>query len=228
MDAGVGHQAAGAPHLVGQPPEPLIGVAIDSHLAAEFLCIQTPALDEGADVGLAAEHRHALRLLAQRDLQMMAGHGFVQGQGRQLIEPPLVELVGVDHVAAGDPQFWIAREITAGRVVGLDVGGDGTHAIGQARQGGEPGRKLIVDPLGDLRSLLQQVLARGGVELRIGAQEGLEGGEVPLEAGLGDHAVHLPADPRDLVEAVLVDLVRGQLGGRVVLDQPGIVALAAR
>ncbi|MOA56261.1 hypothetical protein D3C78_1802110 [compost metagenome] len=91
MQAGVGHQAASAPHLVAETAEALIGGAIDAHFLAEELGIEAPTLDEGGHVGAAPVVGLIGGFLLQGDLQMVAGDGLVNGQGGQLIERALIQ-----------------------------------------------------------------------------------------------------------------------------------------
>ena len=152
----------------------------------------------------------------------------MQGQGRQLVQRALIQLRGVDHIAAGDAVPHGAGEVAACGVVGLDPGGDGPDAIGQAGQGAEQGGQAVIGALGHLRGLFQQLFAGGGVELRVGAQEGQESGEVAGPAGGAHLALHPGADAGDFVQADLVDLFRGQVGGGVATHQPGVDVAAAR
>ena len=153
---------------------------------------------------------------------MVARHSLVQGQGREFVQRALVEVAGVDHVAAGYALFHRAAEIAAGGVALLDLAGHGADAVGQARQLAEQGGQAVVGPLGHLRRLLQQGLAARGVELRVAAHEGEEGGEVAGPTGGAHLFIHAGADAGDLLLSDLVDLVRGQVGGGVAPDQEGV------
>ena len=72
------------------------------------------------------------------------------------------------------------------------------------------------------------MLGRGRVELRIGAQEVDELGEGATEVGPAHHLLHLGADARDLGEAHVVDLARGEIGGREAADLLLIVTRTVR
>ena len=228
VDTGVRHQPAGAPHLVAEAAEPLIGGAVEAHLLPEEFGVQAPALDEGGDVDAAPEIGAVRCFLLQGDLQVVAGDAFVQRQGRHLIEAALVQAGGVDHIAAGDTVLHRAGVVAAGGVVGLDLARHGAHAIGQARQGAEQGRQAVVGPLGHLRRLLDQGLAAGDVELRIGAQEGKERGEIAGPAGGTHLGIHAAPDTGDLLQADGVDLVRRQPGRGEAAHQIGIHVATAR
>ena len=64
VDAGVDDEAAGAPHLVGQPAEVAVGIRVDARLEAQPLAVEPPALAERRDVGVAAEIRQVAELAA--------------------------------------------------------------------------------------------------------------------------------------------------------------------
>ena len=226
VEARVGHQPAGPPHLVGQPAKQFIGVAIEPHLLAEPFRVKAPALAIGVEIDRLAKVRDAGLFLGQRGLDVMAWRALVQHQGWQLIEAALVERRGVDHQAAGPTGLGVAAEIAAGGVALLDAGRHGAHAIGQAWQGPEMGRKLVVGPLGDLAGLFQQLLAAGGVEARVLAQKGDEGRQVAREARLPHHRLHPAANARHLRQAQGVDLVGRHGRGGMAAHQEGIVALA--
>src|SRR5690606_27372787 len=85
VNACIGDQTAGAPHFVRIPSEALVRVPIYAHFLTEELRVQTPALDEGRRAGAAAEVRQILQFLRQRNLQMMAGRGFVHRERRKLV-----------------------------------------------------------------------------------------------------------------------------------------------
>src|SRR5690625_2303312 len=69
MDAGVDHQAGGAPHFVGQAAEVLIRRLVDAHLLAQLLHVQAPAFAVGGDVAVAAEVGLLVLLAGQRGLE---------------------------------------------------------------------------------------------------------------------------------------------------------------
>ena len=227
MQAGVGHQAAGAPHLVAEAAEALVGVAVDAHFLAQELGIEAPALGEGGHVGAATVVGLIRRLLLQGDLQVVAGDGLVNRQGRKLIEGALVQLGRVDDIAASHAVLHRAGVVAAGGVGLLDLTRDGAHAVGQAGQGPEQGGQTVVGALGDLGRLFQQLFAAGRIELRIGSQEVEEAGEVAGPAGGAHFVLHPGADAGDLCLTDLMHLIRGQVGGRVAANEEGVEVLAA-
>ena len=94
------------------------------------------------------------------------------------------------------------------------------------RQHREQLRQCGVDAHLQVAIALQQVRALREIELRIRLQVVEERLEVALEANFPPHPVHLAEDPRDLVEADLVDLLRRHVGRRVSLHEERIPGLA--
>ena len=175
---------------------------------------------------MAAELGDVLHLLGQRDLQVMARHRLVQGQGLHLPARPAGQVVGVGEEVAGP-----ARGRRSGLVVGrglrlLGVGGHGLHAVGQPRQPAEQPHQLRVGALADVAVGGHQVVRPLEVEPRVGPQEPREFVERPAEAGGPDGRVHAGADALDLREAQAMDLVRGERRGRVLADAPRVPGLA--
>src|SRR3546814_4539884 len=75
-----------------------------------------------------------------------------------------------------------------------------------------------VDALGDPRRAAQQFFRGPGVELRVGAQEMQEVGEVTVESDLADDRVHLSLDPVHFAQADGMDLIRVKVQRRVLAD----------
>jgi len=73
---------------------------------------------------------------------------------------------------------------------------------------------------------VQQFVGSLGVELRVGAQEGQELREAALEFDLLDDAVHFLLDARYFLQSDLVDLLRGEVQGGVLVDLLPVVRLA--
>ncbi len=157
-------------------------------------------------------------LQRDRHLEGVARRGLVQGQGRQRIERPRGQVVGVDQI---DP-----RPAAARGVVGRDVGRHRDDAEPCARQVAEVLRRHPVELLGDPGGVFQQLVRGLGVELRVGAQEVQELGERALEpAGL--HGLqHLGVDLGHLVQTQLVDPFRRHVGGGELQDLGLVVGLA--
>ena len=134
VDAGIHHEAAGSPHLVGQAAEVVVGIgveaaaggvgaelerdalaaAVSGHLEAELLGVKTPALDEGGGVGEFAEGMLAVQLLREGDLKMVAGTRFVEREGDHFVPGPLIEAVGVGHEESGQTELGRAAVVVRG------------------------------------------------------------------------------------------------------------------
>ena len=217
---GVDHQSRGAPHLIGQPPEMLVGGAIDPHLDTEPFGVEAPALSIPGKIGVAPELRPRLLLLGEGRLQAVAGRALVQGQRRDLVQWAAGQVVGV-HLAAlqaAPPRRVEGRQ-------GIRHRHDGEPSARQTAQNvadpaihsfGHPGRN-------------HQKLFRGfGVELRVRAQEMKEVLETSLEPCVTHGLAHLGLDASDLRKTDLSDLVRGDVQGGVFAHLGGVVGLAVR
>src|SRR5271156_168853 len=86
VNAGIDDQAGSAPDLVSQHAEAIIRRVVHSHLYAEFLAIQSPALAEGGDIGMLAKIRLIPVLRGDGQLKSMARCGLMQCQGREVVQ----------------------------------------------------------------------------------------------------------------------------------------------
>ena len=148
----------------------------------------------------------------------MSGDGLVERERLEVVERPALERVGVHPVDARLGAPFRRADVAAARVLRRDVGRHRLDGVRETRQLPEQRRQLPVDLLRDERRARQQLVRRLRVELRIGAQEVEERRHVALEAGLLHHLVHLGGDAFDFLEADLVDLLRRQVGRRVLAD----------
>ena len=80
--------ATGAPGVEGQDAEPVDLAGQQAHLGRQALGVQAPALDEGGRAVEAAEVRQLVELLGDRELEVMAGHGLVEGERLGLVARP--------------------------------------------------------------------------------------------------------------------------------------------
>ena len=128
------------------------------------------------------------------------------------------EVVGVDPVDGG--------AAAAGGVEGRDVERDGLDGEALAREVAEVAAADAVEFFGDEGGAHEEFFGGFGVELRVGAEEVEEGGEVALEAGLLDDGEHFGVDLGHFVEADLVDLGGCEGGGGVFEDLVLVVVLA--
>ena len=96
VDAGVDHEADRAPHVGLQAAVVGVGVLVEADLLAQPLGVERPALGVGGVVGLLAEGGQAGQLLLDGDLQVMAGDSLVVGDGLDIGQRAVGEVVGVD------------------------------------------------------------------------------------------------------------------------------------
>ena len=83
VHAGVDDEPACTPHLVAQAAKILVRRLVHVHLDAELLAVERPAFAESAEIGVPAKRRQIAELACERDLKVMARHGFMQRQRRQ-------------------------------------------------------------------------------------------------------------------------------------------------
>ena len=101
VHAGVHHEPDGAPHVVGELAELVVGVVVQAQLVAQRLAVQGPALAVGHVVAVAAELGDAGLLGGERRLEVVPGHGLVQREGHHLPARPRLRAVEVHQVRAG-------------------------------------------------------------------------------------------------------------------------------
>ena len=97
--------------------------------------------------------------------------------------------------------------------------------IGQTRQTTEQAWHEAVDATGDPGAVHHQFFGRRRVVARIAAQIGDER-LAAGEARAGRHRLHLGPDARHFRQAQIVNLVGGQIGGRLLPDAERIIARA--
>ena len=120
VHARVDDQPAGPPHFHREPAEVAVGIFVETGFQAQSFGIEGPAFDKGGEIAEPAKRRHAVEFLLQRQLQVMARHGFVEGKRFEIVERPTLEVVGV-HVNRNRPwcrRRWAAdsrRPLCAGR-----------------------------------------------------------------------------------------------------------------
>jgi len=85
MHAGVDDETNRAPHVVGELAETRVGILVEAEVVTEAFTVKAPAFDECGKSLEAAEHRHVAEFLLQRELQVVARHGFVHGQNLDLV-----------------------------------------------------------------------------------------------------------------------------------------------
>ncbi len=159
---------------------------------------------------------------------MVARHRFVQRQRRKLVIRTLIEARCVHPICARLAERGAALcVVSRRRTLGL-LRWDHANAVRKARQRAEQARQLPIRTLCDFRSAIDELLRRACVELRVGAQEALECGEIAAEAAGADLFLHGGANARDLGEPKLVDFLGRHLGRRVRAHEVAIEVLATR
>src|SRR5207237_2780595 len=182
---------------------------------------EPPALGEGGEEREMARERGDVELLLQSDLEMMAGHGLVQDQRRNLPERPLVQLRQVYIISAGDAALRRTLIVISGGCALGDLVRDRADRIGEPRQAAEQAGQMAVDLGRHPRRLAHQLLASGRIITRVGSElpdEGL----AARKARLARDLLHLRTDPRHLAQADIVDLLRGEAGGGLLADLEGV------
>ncbi len=115
-------------------PKREYGILVEAHLVAEAFSVQRPPLDERGVARVLAELRQVAELLRERDLEMMAGHGFVQRQRLHFPLRPRLQLVRVRVHVAGTAGGRRAGLVVGGRLRRRDGIGHALDAVRQARQ----------------------------------------------------------------------------------------------
>src|SRR4029450_528707 len=71
---------------------------VGAKLVRQLLGIKRPAFRIGREAAYLAKRRYVLGFLGQADLQMMAGHAFVERKGGQRIFRPVADVLQIDEV----------------------------------------------------------------------------------------------------------------------------------
>ena len=101
MDAGVNHQPYRPPDISFETAVVGVGVLVKADVLAEALGVESPAFGVCGVVLVFAEGGYVLKLLGDRDLQMVAGNALVVGDVFNGVEVAIGGVVGVDEEAAG-------------------------------------------------------------------------------------------------------------------------------
>ena len=230
VHAGVDHQAHGAEQGVVQHADLAARVVlVDAHLDGQLLGIERPTLGIAREADDLADQRQALGLVRQRQLQVVARDALVHRQGGQSVLGLLGRVAQVDPVDPRTLAVERGRVVVAARRAGLDGLGHATDLQRRLGQLAEIGRQLLFDPLGlGVQVSDQLFLGRVGVGIDVLAQFAHPVADRALgHADLLEQLVGLGLDRLDHVQAQLVDLVRRQGRGRVVLQRHRVVVGAA-
>lgn len=225
-----------APHFVDESPEVVVGILEEAHLDPEPLGVERPPFDERGGASFAPEERLLAELLRERDLQVMAGNGLVQGERDHFVDRPRLERVGVRKEESRRPTRERAGLVVGGRLRRRHEARDLAHSVREARKRAEELGKMSIDALADVAIALQEALRILVIEAGIGAQEGGEGLEervVSLRGGrlrrIGlepwrapDHLEHFGADPRHFAQSERMDLLGGERQRRLLPQAPRV------
>ena len=208
MQPRIGDEPASAPHLVGERAEVFVRRLVDAGLPGDAFGIKAPAFAEGGRVVFLPEARLAFHFLSEGNLQVVTGHRLMRRKRREFIKWTLLQRVGIDEIAALAALGRVPLRVAPRGVSGRDRERNGIDRIAERRQLAEPERQDGIDPVRDLLGLGHQLGVGLGIELRIGAQEGLELGKRARKARLRHHALHFSPDTGHFGEADGVDLFR--------------------
>ena len=166
VDAGVDDEPRRPPGVERQHPEPVEVAGVEAHLVGQPLGVQAPALEVGRRPEVAAEVRQPAELLAERDLEVVAGHRLVVRERLGLVARPVLRVGRVDDVLAG-PRAVLGGRAVVGRadVVLLVRGHLEDHARGQ-RQAPEPPGHDLAGALEAGGRLVEHLLPRGEEQRR--------------------------------------------------------------
>ena len=99
MQTRVDDESAGAPGLIAEHAETGELIRVEPELIGESLGVERPALDEGIGQPAGAHASKGGQIggfLGERNLQVVPGHTFVEGERRQSVFWPSSWLEGVD------------------------------------------------------------------------------------------------------------------------------------
>ncbi len=225
MDAGVDDEADGAEDVAFEAAVIRVRVLIEADIFAELLGVESPAFGVGGVVEVFAKSGQAGELLRDRNLEMVAGQAFVVSDGFNVGERGVLVVVGVDEDGAGTGAVGRAFFVVGGRLILRHIGGDGLddeRRFGEAgEEVGEFGAHLVeVGAVG-----VEERVGGGGMQFGIGSDGGAQGGDIGIAELLRDDE-HPGFVLRDLVEADLMNLGGGEVGGGAALDQEGVIRVA--
>ncbi len=228
MNAGVHHQAHGAPHLIIQIAEFGVGGGVKAEFVAQRFGIQRPAFAVHVVVGEAAKRRQAAQLHRDRNLKLVAGAALVTHQHLDVVFWPAAGVVQIYPDITSHAAIPGGRYRIGGIGVGCECGRNRTHAIGHPWQ--NPGTcdpdQIGIDPLGGGAVGFEQCLRIFVVEPGVGAQIMEEIAIAAFEADFFEYRFHFAADPSDLFQPQPMHLCGGHAGGGEMPYQIGVVGLA--
>ena len=203
-------------------------VGVEAHLARQALGVETPAFGVGVRRGEPAQQRQFLEFHGDRELEVVTGHGFVErGRLARRAGPRSVYVVGVGEVdawaAAVEGRRHVIRTGGARRLVVRNR----PHLAVLAGQPAEPLRRLGLGPLDRglaASSSSSALVHRSEWSVRSRSKTSCSVATPKTRPPISRYS---SASLGDDVQAGLVQLVRGPVGGRVQLDQIRVHPVAA-
>jgi len=172
--------------------------------------------------------RQARELLADRDLEVVPGHGLVEGEDLGLVTGPRLRRVQVDVVTARPAAVEGRPRVVGDRLMCLRVFRDPDDLAGGLRQPPEPGRRRRLGAGERALRGLEDLVSGREAECRVAPERGEGRAEVVRPelppTGLDERGV----DSLDLAQARLVDRRGIEVERGVEADHCAVGVLAAR
>ena len=222
VDAGIDHQAYGAPVIGFQSAVVRIRVLVEANLLAQPLGVERPALCVSRIVLVLAEVGQVVQLLRNGDLQVMAGNALVIRDGFYLVEIALGGVIQVDAQTARPAAVRRARLVIGGIHVLRNVVGNRGNLKRSLGQPAKELRQLRLHRPNVAAIGCHKRLGRRGMQLGIGLQSRAKALQI-REAQLLRNGQHLGLVLLHLVESDLVNLVGGQIGSSRAAYTEGVV-----
>ncbi len=138
---------------------------------------------------------------------MMAGHALVHAQHLHLKLGSHGRLMEVDVVPAGPGAVDRGPHVVGGRGIRRFLVGNRAHTIGCSGEFAKKLHQSRVEAFRHCLIALEQRFRCVVVELRVSAQEGVEGGDVAFELDLFNDRQHFAADARHFLKTDFVDFI---------------------
>jgi hypothetical protein len=130
VDAGVDDEANATEDVGFKAAEVGVRILIEADVFAEVLRVESPAFGVGGVVEVFAELRQAGEFLGDGDLQVMARQALVVGDGFNVGEGAVLEVVRVDEDGAGARSVGRALLVISGGLIFFHEGGTASTVSG--------------------------------------------------------------------------------------------------
>src|SRR5690349_21598767 len=101
VNPGVDDESHGAPQVVTELAILRIRIAVEAEALPESLGVESPPFRKGRIARVAPKGGQVVQLFAQRDLQVMTGHGLVRGEHFHFITRADLRSIEIDVEVAG-------------------------------------------------------------------------------------------------------------------------------